>query len=390
LAWNGQTITASGTYRDTLNAANGCDSIVTLNLIIGNSNSTYAVSAAACNIYNWNGQAITTSGVYRDTLISASGCDSIVTLNLTILTNSAATVNAESCNNYIWNGQTFTSSGTYIDTLIAANGCDSIVTLRLTIKPKSFSTFAQSICDGQTYDGYSNSGTYIDTLVAANGCDSIRTLQLNVLPKSFSTFAQSICDGQTYDGHGSSGTYYIDTLVASNGCDSIITLQLTVLPKPAPYLGADTALCTGNSIQLYPGEFLTYTWQDGSAQNHFTVTQPGLYSVIVSNSCGSGSDEILIKEGICDIYFPLAFTPNNDGKNDLFKILGAQNLKEYHLAVYNRYGQKVFETNDYTKGWTGNVKGQLQNTGVYVWYCNFKKSSSQENIVMKGTVVLIR
>jgi len=306
--WNGQTITASGTYIDTLIAANGCDSIVTLNLIIGNTNSTSAVSAA-CNIYNWNGQALTTSGFYRDTLIAANGCDSIVTLNLTILTNSAFTVNVVSCNSYIWNGQTITRGGAYIDTLIAANGCDSIVTLQLTINPKSFSSFAQSICDGQTYDGYSSSGIYIDTLVGANGCDSIRTL------------------------------------------------QLTVLPKPVPYLGTDTALCTGKTIQLYPGQFITYTWQDGSAQNHFTVTQPGLYSVVVSNSCGCGSDEIIIKEGICDIYFPSAFTPNNDGKNDLFKILGAQNLKDYHLAVYNRFGQKVFETNDYTKGWTGDVKG---------------------------------
>ena len=219
-------------------------------------------------------------------------------------------------------------------------------------------TITQSICNGQTYDGHGSSGTYIDTLVATNGCDSIRTLQLTVLSKSF-TIAQSICNGQTYDGHGISGTY-IDTLVAANGCDSIRTLQLTVLPKPAPYLGADTTLCTGKSIQLYPGQFITYTWQDGSAQNHFTVTQPGLYSVIVSDSCGSGSDEIIIKEGICDNYFPSAFTPNNDGKNDLFKILGAQNLKDYHLAVYNRYGQKVFETNDYTKGWTGIVNGQVQ------------------------------
>jgi len=387
--WNGQTITSSGTYIDTLIAANGCDSILTLNLTIYPF-LTSTVNAAACNSYTWNGQTITASGTYMDTLIAANGCDSIVTLNLIIGNiNSTSAVSAAACNIYIWNGQTITSSGTYIDTLVAANGCDSIVTLQLTIKPKSFSTITQSICYGQSYLGHSSSGTYIDTLVGASGCDSIRTLQLTVLPKSFSTIVQTICDGQTYDGHGSSGTY-IDTLVATNGCDSITTLQLTVLPKPAPYLGADTALCTGKTIQLYPGQFITYTWQDGSTQNHFTVTQPGLYSVIVSNSCGSGSDEIIIKEGICDIYFPSAFTPNNDGKNDFFKILGAQNLKDYHLAVYNRYGQKVFETNDYTKGWTGDVKGQLQNTGVYVWYCNFKKSSSPENILMKGTVALIR
>jgi len=359
-----------------------------------------------CNGYTLNGHTYTNSGIYTQTITNSGGCDSIITLNLTIDNTIHADYADEyvsACSPYTWHCRTyenncsvttqcltFNSSGLYKDTVITPNTCDSIITLHLTITPPIFSTITESICNGQTYNGHSSSGTYIDTLVAANGCDSIITLQLTVLPKSFSTIVQSICDGQTYDGHGSSGTYYIDTLPATNGCDSIITLQLTVLPNPAPYLGADTALCIGNSIQLYPGQFTTYTWQDGSAQNHFTATQPGLYSVIVSNSCGSGRDEIIIKEGICDIYFPSAFTPNNDGKNDLFKILGAQNLKEYHLAVYNRYGQKVFETNDYTKGWTGNVKGQLQNIGVYVWYCNFKKSSSPENIVMKGTVALIR
>jgi gliding motility-associated-like protein len=365
-----------------------------------------SLTVTTCKGYTLNGYTYTYSGIYTQTITNSGGCDSIITLNLTI----DNTINADyadeyvsTCSAYTWHCRTyenncsgttqcltFNSSGVYKDTVITPNTCDSIITLHLTITPPLFSTITESICNGQNYNGHSSSGTYIDTLVATNGCDSIRTLQLTVLSKSFSTIAETICDGQTYDGHGSSGTYYIDTLVATNGCDSITTLQLTVLPKPAPYLGADTALCTGESIQLYPGQFTTYTWQDGSAQNHFTVTQPGLYSVIVSNSCGSGSDEILIKEGICDSYFPSAFTPNNDGKNDLFKILGAQNLKDYHLAVYNRYGQKVFETNDYRKGWTGDVKGQLQNSGVYVWYCNFKKSSSPENIVMKGTVALIR
>ena len=364
-----------------------------------------SLTVTDCKGYTLNGYTYTNSGIYTQTITNSGGCDSIITLNLTIDNTISADYADEyvtTCGAYTWrchiNGScgsyttqclTFNSSGVYQDIVTRPNSCDSIITLHLTITPPIFSTITQSICNGQTYDGHGSSGTYIDTLVATNGCDSIRTLQLTVLSKSFSTIAETICDGQTYDGHGSSGTY-IDTLVATNGCDSITTLQLTVLPKPAPYLGADTALCTGKSIQLYPGQFTTYTWQDGSAQDHFTVTQPGLYSVIVSNSCGSGSDEIIIKEDICDNYFPSAFTPNNDGKNDLFKILGAQNLKDYHLAVYNRYGQKVFETNDYTKGWTGIVNGQVQNTGVFVWYCNFKKSSSQENIVMKGTVVLIR
>jgi len=251
-------------------------------------------------------------------------------------------ITVSACNNYVWNGQILTASGVYTDTLIAANGCDSIVTLQLTMLPSLYSSIARSICQGQNYEGYSSSGTYVDTLVTANGCDSIRTL------------------------------------------------QLTVLSEPVPDLGADKNLCLGDSLVLNPGPFNSYLWQDGSTQNNLTVKQPGLYSVSVTNNCGTGGDEVLVNDGICDIRFPSAFTPNNDGKNDLFKVLGASNLTEYHLAVYNRWGQKVFETNDYSKGWAGKVKGQLQNTGVFVWHCELKKAGSSNKISMRGTVLLIK
>jgi hypothetical protein len=96
-----------------------------------------------------------------------------------------------------------------------------------------FSNITQSICAGQSFEGYTSAGTYIDVLVAANGCDSVRTINLTVKSRSYLTIIQSICQGQTYLGHNTGGTY-IDTLVAINGCDSIRTLQLTILSKPIP------------------------------------------------------------------------------------------------------------------------------------------------------------
>jgi len=307
-------------------------------------NSTSSIiTVTACNTYTLNCETYTSSGVYRQILSNAAGCDSIVTLNLTIgNSNSAFNFNERACNSYFWNGQTFTISGTYVDTLSAANGCDSIVTLLLTITSKSFTNINQAICPGQSYLGYTKSGTYIDTLIAANGCDSIRTL------------------------------------------------QLSMQQKPAPDLGADKNICPRDILILYPGQYSTYLWQDGSSQDSITVKQPGLYAVMVTNNCGSARDEIVITDGICDIFFPNAFTPNNDGTNDLFNALGAHTLNDFHLIVYSRWGQVVFETNDYTKGWDGNFKGKILDTGVYVWYCTFKKSSNQENIVMKGSVTLIR
>jgi len=376
--------TSTGTYIDTLVAANGCDSVRTINLTV-NQRTFSNITQSICAGQSFEGYA--SAGNYIDTLVAANGCDSIRTINLTVNQRMFSNITQSICAGQSFEG--YSSAGIYIDTLVAANSCDSIRTINLTVNQRMFSNITQSICAGQSFEGYTSAGTYIDVLVAANGCDSVRTINLTVKSRSYLTIIQSICQGQTYLGHNTGGTY-IDTLVAINGCDSIRTLQLTILSKPIPDLGSDKEICSGDSLILYPGSFSTYNWQNGLTQSHFVANQPGMYSVLVTNNCGSAIDQILIKEKICDIYFPSAFTPNNDGKNDLFKVLGAHAISDYHLTVYNRWGQKIFETTDYTKGWDGLVNGKLQNTGVFVWHSEFKNAGNPNKILMKGTVLLIK
>jgi gliding motility-associated-like protein len=296
----------------------------------------------SCGPYNFYCQTYTTSGVYTQVISNETGCDSVVTLNLTISTNSASSVSATSCSSYIWNGNSYTGTGSYTDTLTASTGCDSIVTLNLTINPAAVSNLKQTICSGQSYAGYTDSGTYIDTLVSATGCDSIRTI------------------------------------------------QLAVMNPPAPDLGTDKSLCIGDTMTLFPGDFDSYKWQDGSNQSHYTINKGGEYSVNVTNFCGSAFAQISVLENKCGIFFPTAFTPNKDGKNDLFKILHPPDFTNYALSVFNRWGQKVFETKDYTKGWDGTFNGQLQDTGVFVWFCKYQKTNSALHGEVSGTVVLIR
>ena len=230
-------------------------------------------------------------------------------------------------------------------------------------------------------------GTYIDTFTALNGCDSIRRLNLFVTPKLSSTSEKSICIGETYLRHKSTGTY-VDTLHTNAGCDSVVTTILKVQNKPAPYFNSNTEICLGDSIILNPGTFLSYKWQDNSTLKQFVVKKEGIYQVSVTNSCGSANAAVVIKNRMCQYSFPTAFTPNNDGKNDRFKILNAFNLKKFSLSIYNRYGQKVFETNDYSIGWDGIYQGLPGDTGVYVWYCSFEEAGVQSKI--KGTTVLLR
>ena len=307
--------------------------------------------------------------------------------------NTSASLTISACGSYTLNCKTYTSSGEYSQILSNTSGCDSIINLHLTLSNKSNATtiLSREVCGQYSWKGQAltRSGIYADTLVAANGCDSIVNLQLTIRPKSFSSFSQSICLGESFAGHSESGLY-TDTLSAANGCDSIVTLQLEVKQKPVPDLGPDKGICPGDTLSLFAGEFPGYLWQDGSTGSRYTLNQAGIYSVTVSNQCGSSRSEIRITEKICNLLFPNAFTPNKDGKNEIFKILNTSQLRDYRLSVYNRWGQKVFETRDYSLGWDGSINNAPAEPGTYVWFCTFKKTGETRNTELKGTVLLLR
>jgi gliding motility-associated-like protein len=374
--------TTSGTYINTFVAYNGCDSVRTLILTV-NPKSLKTIAQSICEGQSFEGY--TTSGTYLNTFVAANGCDSIRTLILSVNPKTFSTINQLICQGTTYAG--YGTAGQYIDIFAGANGCDSTRTLNLTIKPKSFKTVNQTICEGQSFEGYTTSDTYFNTFVAANGCDSIRTLNLTVKLKSSYTINKTICEGDVFEGYTAAGNY-TNTFIAANGCDSVRKLNLNVLKYPKPNLGPDVSVCFSNKFLLSPGIFDSFTWQDGSLQNTFSAIKAGLYSVKVTNACGFASDTIIISNKSCEVFFPNVFTPNSDTKNDFFKILNAINLTEYKLMIYNRWGEKVFETNDYTKGWDGNYKAAQAEIGSYVWYSSFIKDGKQKSL--KGSVLLIR
>jgi gliding motility-associated-like protein len=396
--WNGATVISGsgmGPYTVSWNTPGPHDVTLTVtNITCGSQNTNTqqitvgpvtntTVSQTICQGQNYLGYSA--NGIYVDSFTTVNGCDSVRTLFLTVTPALASVVSQSICEGQSYSG--YSASGSYIDTLSTTNGCDSIRTLNLTVKPKSYSTINQAICQGQSFLGYSTGGTYTDILIAANGCDSVRTLNLTIKPISYSTISQSICEGQSFLGYAASGVYK-DTLVAANGCDSVRTLNLTVIRKPQPNLGPDQQLCEGDSLIITPGIFSSYLWQNGSSLSSFVVNQAGTYSVTVTDSCGAAQDDITITSRDCTPYFPSAFTPNHDGKNDVFKILNGFNLKNYSLTIYNRWGEKVFQTKNRSAGWDGTINGQQQPAGVFVWYASFQRNN--KDITMKGVLVLIR
>ncbi len=98
----------------------------------------------------------------------------------------------------------------------------------------------------------------------------------------------------------------------------------------------------------------------------------------------------MINERACNILFPNAFTPNGDGLNDLIKIVNAYNLVFYRCVIYNRWGQKIFESNDLQKGWSGMIKGVVAPTGIYTWICNYTRAGNTGINNLKGTITLLK
>jgi gliding motility-associated-like protein len=90
------------------------------------------------------------------------------------------------------------------------------------------------------------------------------------------------------------------------------------------------------------------------------------------------------------VYFPSAFTPDNNGRNDFFKPLVYERVTNYTFSIYNRWGQLVFTTRNTTAGWDGKLGGVPQDANVFVWVCTYQPEGSKSLREVKGTFVLIR
>jgi hypothetical protein len=293
-----QTLTTTGVYQETFTSQEGCDSLVTLQLTVNQVNLP-PVILTACTSYFWTqtGETYFTSGIYRDTLTANSGCDSILTLNLTIGQHSASTIQVENCGPYIWpqTGELYTATGLYYDTIPNAVGCDSIITLDLTILESTGATWFVNACSSyewpQTGQIYTANGLYYDTIPNAVGCDSILTLNLTIGMPTAATVTSAACGsyyweqtGLTYSFSGS----YRDTILNAAGCDSVVTLQLYIYQIPQGTIVHDgQGTLSVNTIQevadwidcstgqLIPGQH---------GQSTFTPTENGSYAAIMENT----------------------------------------------------------------------------------------------------------
>ncbi|MGZ5287063.1 MAG: T9SS type B sorting domain-containing protein, partial [Flavisolibacter sp.] len=268
---------------------------------------------------------------------------------------------------------------------------------------------------------------YVQTILGV--CSAYDTIRVNVLPAPVANAGTdaAICFGQSVQLTGSGGTQYIwspdnymntslaaDPIVTpaqtiqyllhvvdANGCRSlqpdIVTVNVT--PPIVVRISKDTVVANGDVFQLFANSVATdYAWipafglDDASkATPVVTVTGDITYTVTATTSAGcKGEASVILKVfNGPEIYVPTAFTPNGDGKNDLFKPFPV-GIKNYtYFRIYNRWGQEIYSTADFNRGWDGTISGKQQPTGTYVWIV---EGITKENkkIVKRGTIILVR
>src|SRR5678810_1269421 len=284
--WNGQSITAAGTYTVNLTSAAGCDSVATLNVIVS-SVATRSIDTTVCQStlpFNWNGQSITNAGTYTANLVSASGCDSVATLNVivnSIVTSTTDTTVCQSALPFNWNGQSITAAGTYTANLTSAAGCDSIATLNVVMNSVVTSTTDTTVCQSAlpfnwNSQSITGAGTYTANLTSAAGCDSVATLNVIVNSVATSTTDTTVCQSALpFNWYGQSitaaGTYTAN-LTSASGCDSVATLNVIVNSVVTSI--TDTTVCQSA---------LPFNW------NGQSITAAGTYSANLTSAAGCDS-----------------------------------------------------------------------------------------------------
>ena len=366
---------SNNTATHTLKSKAGCDSLVTLDLII--KKSTFGTdNITACGSYTWiNGKTYSRSN-FKDTytLTNAAGCDSIVSLNLTINNPLTTTDSITACGSYTWiDGKMYTQSTITKHRFSNPTTCDSIVILNLTINQPTKGTEVVTACesytwiDGKTYTESNNTATH--SIANTSGCDSVVTLNLTIQHNTTATDVQTACgsftwiDGKTYTESNSTAKH---TLTSVAGCDSVVTLNLTITE-------IDTATTVSEMTLASNEKEATYQWLDcnnnyaivsGETSQSFTASDPGSYAVEVSkNGCRDTSACVTMAVlGIIDNTFvnDIQMYPNPTNKTihiDLNRFYADINVEVKDL------NGKTVKSASYAN--TNQVSFDLPKTGMY-------------------------
>lgn len=440
--WSNAAITATITvspsantqYNVTVTDANTCSTTasaaVTVNALpialitpsssticFGNSATLQASGGAS---YVWSNAAITDSisvspqsnATYSVTTTDANTCTASATANVTVIplmvlsatpTNvdcfggntgaiNLSVSSGQSPYSYLWSTTDITQNivaltqGTYSVTVTDNAGCTATAS-SVVNEPAELiltSAFSNPTCASIAPDGNIsltiNGGTTPYQYLWDNNANTANLYTL--LPGNYSV--------TVYDAHNCSVTdaftlsYIYDFSVQANG---MATIKLGETAGISYTLNGNA----GNYTSLWSPASLVdcSTCQNTTAYTNHTT----LYQIKIENDSGCIATDTVTVNVIPDysLFVPNAFTPNGDGNNDLLMIFGNKNAIEYFsFQIFNRIGEKVFETNNSSFTWDGSYKGTMQQPGVYVWQLKATFNDGHTDDIRKGTLTLIR
>ena len=420
--FDNMTLTLSGTYSDTLSGVNGCDSISTLHLIVG-ATDTLATSDIICSgdTVVFGTQSLTQTGVYTEVFTSSGGCDSLVSLTLEVVMNSSSNVYDTICSNdsVAFGGVFLTHAGVYVSTILNNAGCDSAITYHLAMLDAYSATIEQEICLGDSLVlggvAYYQAGTYNDTLQSVNGCDSILSINLSLSYPTDTLVNESICNGSSLvfgsNTITTAGTYtevfqsnlgcdstvtmvvalgnstdtsvvesicqgdiyyfgtqpltqtgtYNQTFTNVTGCDSVVQLVLSVKVNPIVSItetGGDLIATQGDSYQWYFEGDIIV----GATDQTYTPTEPGIYTVEMTafNGCSATNNYTMNNVSITEISDLILGIAPNPSKG-IFNITSSMNI---NYIVYNLLGDVIEQGHSFNANHT--VDLSLKDNGVYI------------------------
>jgi gliding motility-associated-like protein len=199
------------------------------------------------------------------------------------------------------------------------------------------------------------------------------------------------------------GMQLISLRVDDEGCSDTQTRIIYVNPLPqARILNIPGQVCIGQTLHLQAAwqPFNSYIWSRSSAQypvrgdTGFVVQliQPERFRLEVTSSKGcvdSTSQTWTEVQPCCNFSYPNAFTPNNDGRNDQFKVVAYGNQLRFQMSIYNRWGQRVFYGSSVAEGWDGTFGGKQCEPGSYYYVVDAKCFTGYEEH-HKGDLILVR
>lgn len=263
-----------------------------------------------------------------------------------------------------------------------------------------------------------NPGLTISAVASVSqGCAPLTVTFQNTTANSGDVIWQ-FSNGTTLGGTGDqtvtfnqSGCYDLTlNIVAVNGCQSsqvfndIVCVDEAPVAAFVPTPAILTALETTSTMVNASSNATIYTWnfgdgstsQDISPVHQFPIEQTGVYDITLTATNAAGCTDVATMSVIVNeeliFYVPNAFTPNEDEFNVVFLpvFTSGFNAQDYLLQIYNRWGEVVFETNDYLEGWDGTYKGEIAKDGVYTYRIEFKVLSTDERKLVYGSVSLLQ